>query len=53
MDIEELRSVQQRYNELFDTKDYVDGIIKDGAAKANEIAQKTLKDVYEKVGFIV
>ena len=51
--IEELRPVQQRYNELIENRDYLDSIIKDGAAKANEIAQKTLKDVYEKVGFIV
>ena len=51
--IDELRPVQQRYNELIENKDYLDGIIKDGAAKANEIAQKTVKDVYEKVGFIV
>ncbi len=51
--IDELRPVQQRYNELIENKDYLDGIIKDGAAKANEIAQKTIKDVYEKVGFIV
>lgn len=51
--IDELRPVQQKYNELIENKDYLDKIIADGAVKANEMAQKTLKDVYEKVGFIV
>lgn len=51
--IDELRPVQQKYNELIENKDYLDKIIADGALKANEMAQKTLKDVYEKVGFIV
>lgn len=51
--IDELRPVQKKYNELIENKDYLDKIIADGALKANEMAQKTLKDVYEKVGFIV
>ncbi|MBQ2897879.1 MAG: tryptophan--tRNA ligase [Clostridia bacterium] len=51
--IDELRPVQQKYNQLIENQDYLMKIIEDGAFKANEIAQKTLKDVYEKVGFIV
>jgi len=51
--IEELKPVQQKYYDLIENKDYLVKILKDGALKANEIAEKTLKDVYEKVGFIV
>ncbi len=51
--IDELRPVQARYKELIENPDYLMGIINKGADYANEIAQKTLKDVYEKVGFVV
>ncbi len=51
--IDELRPVQQRYNELMENEDYLMNIIRNGAEKAGVIAEKTLKDVYEKVGFIV
>lgn len=51
--IEELRPVQAEYKKLIESPDYLMGIIKKGADYANGIAQKTLKDVYEKVGFVV
>lgn len=51
--IDELRPVQAKYKELIENQDYLMSIINKGAAYANEIAQKTLKDVYEKVGFVV
>ena len=51
--IDELRPVQERYRQLIENPDYLMGIINKGAEVANEIAQKTLKDVYEKVGFVV
>ena len=51
--IDELRPVQAEYRRLIDNPDYLMGIINKGADYANEIAQKTLKDVYEKVGFVV
>ena len=51
--IDELRPVQAKYKELIENQDYLMSIINKGASYANEIAQKTLKDVYEKVGFVV
>ena len=51
--IDELRPVQAKYKELIENPDYLMGIINKGADYANEIAQKTIKDVYEKVGFVV
>lgn len=51
--IDELRPVQAEYKKLIENPDYLMGIINKGADYANEIAQKTLKDVYEKVGFVV
>ena len=51
--IAELEPIQAKHKELMDNKDYLESIYKNGAQKANEIAQGTLKTVYEKVGFIV
>ena len=31
---------------------YIDGVLKDGAARANAIAAPVLKDVYDIVGFV-
>ena len=46
-----LKPVQDRFYELQKDKDYIDGIIKDNAEKANYYAQKTLRKVQKKVGF--
>ncbi len=51
--IAELEPIQAKHKDLMENKDYLEGIYKSGAEKANEIAQSTLKTVYEKVGFIV
>lgn len=51
--IAELEPIQAKHKDLMENKDYLEGIYKSGAQKANEIAQSTLKTVYEKVGFIV
>lgn len=48
-----LTPVREKYNELIKDRTYLDRIFKDNAAKASEIASVTLKDVYQKVGFIV
>lgn len=48
----ELAPVQERYNELMSDKSYVDGIMKENAAKASYYANKTLRKVMKKVGFI-
>lgn len=48
-----LEPIQKRVKELEANKDYLDGIIKDGAQKAGRIAEKTLTKVQKKVGFPV
>ncbi|MEG1778085.1 MAG: tryptophan--tRNA ligase [Angelakisella sp.] len=49
---EELRPIQERYKKLMDDRSYLADCYTDGAAKANAIAERTLQDVYNKVGFI-
>jgi tryptophanyl-tRNA synthetase len=48
-----LTPVRERYAQLMQDKGYLDEVLKDGRMKASEIASVTLKDVYEKVGFVV
>lgn len=50
--IEGLRPIQERYNEIRNDKDYLEMVYKEGANKAEYVAQKTLRKVYKKVGFI-
>ncbi|MBP5312706.1 MAG: tryptophan--tRNA ligase [Clostridia bacterium] len=50
---ETLDPIQKRYNEYIADKAYLDGIFKKNAGIAREHAEKTIKEVYEKVGFIV
>lgn len=49
----ELEPIQKKYYELNspDNIEYVNKILKDGAAKASEIAKETLSKVYDIVGF--
>lgn len=51
--VSELRPVQERFKELSADKSYIDDVIKNGADKANYLAQKTLRKVQKKVGFPV
>ncbi len=46
-----LEPIQNRYKEIIADKSYLDEVFKEGAMKARERAQKTLDDVYKKVGF--
>jgi tryptophanyl-tRNA synthetase len=46
-----LKPLQDRFKELEQNKDYIDGIIKANAEKANYFATKTLRKVQKKVGF--
>lgn len=48
---DKLTPIQMRFNELSSNKDYIDGIIKTNAEKANYYATKTLRKVQRKVGF--
>ncbi len=50
--IEELRPIQERYNDLMKNKDYLENIYRVGAQKANYVAMRTVSKVYRKVGFI-
>lgn len=50
--IEGLRPIQERYHNLINNKDYLEKIYKEGAAKAEHKAMKTLRKVYKKIGFI-
>ena len=50
--IEGLTPIQKKYNELINDKDYLEKVYKKGAEKASYIANKTLRKVYRKVGFI-
>lgn len=48
-----LAPIQKKYFEYIEDKGYLDSIFKKNAEIARENANKTLKEVYEKVGFIV
>eukprot|EP00897_Mesotaenium_endlicherianum_P008078 jgi/Mesen1/7299/ME000374S06661 len=47
-----LEPVQKRYQDVVADPAYVDSILAQGAERANEIADKTLKDVYDALGFL-
>lgn len=49
--IDILKPLQDRVDDLSKNKDYIDGIIKNNAEKANYYATKTLRKVQKKVGF--
>ncbi|GGD23927.1 tryptophan--tRNA ligase [Nocardioides daphniae] len=38
---------------LLEDRTHLDQILADGAARANEVAERTLRDVYERVGFAI
>lgn len=48
----ELRPLQEKRAELEANPDYVDTVIAEGAARAQEIAEKTVRDVREKMGLV-
>lgn len=50
--IKELEPFRNKYNELMANPSYLEEIYNKGAKKASEVASKTLKDVYEKIGII-
>ena len=51
--IAELEPVQTEYAKLMEDKAYLESVLKAGAETAETIAEKTLRDVYEKVGYIL
>jgi tryptophanyl-tRNA synthetase len=50
--IKELESFRNKYNELIANPALLEDIYNKGAKKASEVASKTLKDVYDKLGII-
>jgi len=50
--VECLRPIQDKFYDLQKNKDYVEAIYKSGAEKAGYIANKTLRKVHKKIGFI-
>lgn len=50
--VEALRPIQEKYTKLKEDREYFKKIYKSGAERAAVLANKTLDDVYEKVGFI-
>lgn len=51
--VEEIRPIRKRYDELSNSKDYLENICKTGSETANKIAYKTLCKVYKKLGFVL
>lgn len=51
--VEHIRPIRKRYDELSEDKAYLVDIYTRGAERASRIADRTLKKVYKKVGFIV
>ncbi len=49
--IELLRPIREEANRLMGDKAYLESVLRDGAARAGAIAEKTLRKVYKKVGF--
>ena len=50
--IEEIRPIQNKFNEILSDKVFLENVIKDGAKKVEYIANKSLRKVKKKVGFI-
>ncbi|WP_163935584.1 tryptophan--tRNA ligase [Paraferrimonas sp. SM1919] len=48
-----LEPIQARYKEIRADEAYLEQVMKEGAEKARARAQKTIKDVYQKIGLIV
>ncbi len=46
-----LAPIQERYRELVADKRYIDTVLRDGRERAGDIAYKTLRKVYKKIGF--
>ena len=50
--VSEIEPIQKKYADLMENKDYLENVFKSGAERANYAAEKTLRKVYKKVGFI-
>ncbi|MEM7068838.1 MAG: tryptophan--tRNA ligase [Pseudomonadota bacterium] len=50
--VEKLSPINSEMNKLLDDPAYVDGVLENGAARAREIAQQTMREVREIFGFL-
>lgn len=50
--VELLRPIREKAGKLLDDKAYLEGVMKSGAEKASYAANKTLRKVYKKLGFV-
>ena len=50
--MEHLRPIREESMRLMKDKAYLEGVYRDGAQKASSVAEKTLRKVYKKVGFV-
>lgn len=51
--VEAIRPIREEYDRIIKDKAYLQGIYTQGAESARRIANRTLKKVYKKVGFVV
>jgi tryptophanyl-tRNA synthetase len=50
--VEVLRPIQEETNRLLADKAYLESVYRAGAEKASYVAEKTLRKVYKKIGFV-
>ena len=50
--VEMLRPIQEETRRLLSDKAYLESVYRAGAEKASYVAEKTLRKVYKKVGFL-
>ncbi len=51
--VETIRPIRTEYDRIIADKEYLKGIYRSGAEAAHRIADRTLKKVYKKVGFVI
>jgi tryptophanyl-tRNA synthetase len=51
--VEGIRPIRGEYDKIIKDKAYLQGIYESGAETAHRIADRTLKKVYKKVGFVI
>ena len=47
-----LEPIQNKYQEIMDNEDYLDSVLREGAAKAEVVANATLARVKDALGFL-
>ena len=50
--VETLRPIQEEASRILADKSYLESVYRAGAEKAGYVANKTLRKVYKKVGFV-